>query len=242
MVFFCPDILRLTKNSIEMKISVVNAQIPVSFYLINETNNCFAIAISGVYTIYYFPIGNYNINTFITQWSTTVGSGWVITFSSITNKLNFTYTSNFTLSDTTYSIFTLLGFKIGSIYQSSSYSLSSEFCINFGGLTRLLISSSTFNIHNILCSDDAISNILCAIPINCAQSNIINYTNLTTFKNSFKSRDISAIQISICDDDQNYINFNNVDWTMTLQIDVLNEVIQTLDDLTDVYENAIQEL
>ena len=29
---------------------------------------------------------------------------------------------------------------------------------------------------------------------------------------------------------------------MTLQIDVLNEIVQTLDDLTDVYENAIQEL
>ena len=86
------------------------------------------------------------------------------------------------------------------------------------------------------------TNILAVIPINCRQSSIINYTNITGFNSVFKNHEISSIKISICDDDDNFINFNNIDWSMTLQIDILNEVIHTLDNLNDIYENAIQEL
>ena len=35
---------------------------------------------------------------------------------------------------------------------------------------------------------------------------------------------------------------NNIDWAITLQIDTLVEVIKSLDNLNDIYENAINEL
>ena len=39
------------------------------------------------------------------------------------------------------------------------------------------------------------------------------------------------------DDNRNFIDFNNVDWTITLQIDILSEVFETIDNLEDIYEN-----
>ena len=83
------------KNTIEMRVSLVNAQFPCSFYQINNTNN--TIKINSI--SYVFPNGNYNVNNFISTWKTVVGNTWVLSFSSITNTLVFSYTSAFTFSD-----------------------------------------------------------------------------------------------------------------------------------------------
>ena len=83
--FYLNDVLKLTKSTIEMRISLVNAQIPYSFYNINETNNQFNV--SGVK--YKFSYGNYNVNSFIQTWNSVLANNsWTITFSNITNKLN----------------------------------------------------------------------------------------------------------------------------------------------------------
>ena len=93
------------RNTIEMRVSLVNAQFPCSFYQINNTNN--TININGV--DYIFPNGNYNVNNFISTWKNVVGASWLLSFSSITNTLIFTNTSPFTFTDTlSNSLFLLL--------------------------------------------------------------------------------------------------------------------------------------
>ena len=42
------------------------------------------------------------------------------------------------------------------------------------------------------------------------------------------------------DDLRNFIDFNNVDWTICIQIDILSENVQSIDNLADVYENLTQ--
>ena len=41
-------------------------------------------------------------------------------------------------------------------------------------------------------------------------------------------------------DFRNYIDFNNIDWTITLQIDILSEIIKNIDNLEDLYENLAE--
>ena len=53
---------------------------------------------------------------------------------------------------------------------------------------------------------------------------------------------MSTIQIEIQDKNGNPIIFNNKDWTITLQIDIVNEISQSLDTLEDVYLNEKQEI
>jgi hypothetical protein len=65
---------------------------------------------------------------------------------------------------------------------------------------------------------------------------------LTDYKSIFKNYELNSIDITITDDKNNYIDFNNVDWSMTLQIDITNEIVENIDNLHDIYANQHQEL
>ena len=67
-------------------------------------------------------------------------------------------------------------------------------------------------------------------------------TNYTNYKSIFKNSELSCITIQIQDDNENYVDFNNLDWSLTLQVDLVHEVIDNLDSVNDIYETAINEL
>ena len=227
------------KNTIEMRVSLVNAQFPCSFYQINNTNN--TININGV--DYVFPNGNYNVNNFISTWKNVVGASWLLSFSSLTNTLIFTNTSPFIFTDTlSNSLFPVIGFTPGITYSCIGSTLSAPYCVNFSGLSRLLISSPTFSLNSKTSYDSAMSNIIASVPNNCIQNGIIYYTNYTNYKSIFKNSELSCITIQIQDDNENYVDFNNLDWSLTLQVDLVHEVIDNLDSVNDIYETAINEL
>ena len=54
LVFCFQNPIRIDKNAYELRLSVVNAQIPISWYLINSTNNQIIITVSGISTTYLF--------------------------------------------------------------------------------------------------------------------------------------------------------------------------------------------
>ena len=246
-VFFFEELLKLTKSAIEMRVSVVNAQFPYSFYNINEFNNY--INVNG--HDYYFDYGNYNVNSFITMWKTTITNitgSWTVSYNNITNKLLFSTQNAFTFTDNNKknSIFTMLGFlpniTMSSFTNGSIQSLMSVTVVNFCGPMRLNIKTSSFNIsNNYDTSEKGRTMTLASVPVNAPAGGIISYNNFTQFKSIFKNHEISTLQIDIEDENNNPIIFDNKDWTITLQIDIVNEVIHTLDNLDDVYKNQTQE-
>ena len=240
LTFFFEDLLKLDRSSIEMRVSVVNAQIPVSFYQINSTNN--TIYIDN--TPYVFPDGNYNVNTFINTWYTVVEDIWTVTFNSINNTFSFSYPADFIFSDSIEnSLFSVIGFNIGKTYTSDiNNNLNGIYPVNFLGLNRINIKSSTFNFRNLDTYEKGRTTTISSIPVNASSNGLINYINITNYKSIFKNHEISSLNIDITDDNSNFIDFHNINWTMTLQIDIVNEVVNNLDDLNDIYENAIQEL
>ena len=239
VVFFFKDGLKVDKSTIEMRVSVKDAIIPISFYQINATNNKLTITVSGVPTTYYSPYGNYSVTSFIAQWATTVGAAWVVTFNSISNQFTFSYTSNFTISDDTNSLFPVIGFATGSQYSSIARTLTAPYPVNFSGLNRLIISSPSFNTENISCYAEGYNRSLASVPVNNTNSSVIYYSNVTNHRNTFYQHNVNQVQIDIYDDFQNLVNFNNIDWSMTLQIDTVSESIKDLGTLKEVYENEI---
>jgi hypothetical protein len=242
LVFCFQNPIRIDKNAYELRLSVVNAQIPISWYLINSTNNQIIITVSGISTTYLFKKGNYNVNTFITEWNNSIGPNWNLSFDSITNKITFAYTSDFTFSDSINSIFPLIGFKLGDSYTSSSNSLISPFVINFSGITRLHMKRSIFNLSNCDSYKKGKNRTLAIIPIQSIGSGYILYHNYTQYSNIFKNYEIFSIDIELRDDNRNFIDFQNIDWSATLQVDILTETIENVDNLADVYNNQVQEL
>jgi hypothetical protein len=242
--FFLKESIKLDKNTIECKVSVVNAQIPVSFCVLNNYNNNINITVNGITTPYYFPIGNYNVQQFITQWTTTVGNNWTLTFNQISNVLTFSYISNFTFSDANpnISMLNVIGFRYGSIYNSIGNSITAPFPVNFGLIPRLHIKSDTFASKNIDSFTKGRTRTLCIIPVNSPPNGMIIYNNFTSFKTVMNHRSVSSIRIDITDDFRNLIDFRNIDWSLTIQIDIVNDIYSDLNDLDDVYKNQIESL
>jgi hypothetical protein len=236
--FYIPDLIDNTRQTIELRVSLVNAQIPKSFYLINSYNNKINIIIQGIQNSYYFPYGNYNINSFISQWNSTVGTNWILTLNSSTNTLNIANTLyDFIISDdNNNSIFEMIGFKKGISYVSSNKILISPYPINFLGLSRLLILCPTFNFHSKTSYDYGETSVIACIPNISVNNGLIFYNNVTNYKTIFNDSQLSYIQIQIVDDSNNLINFNNIDWSLTIQIDDVHEVIQDLSTIQEIYE------
>ena len=104
----------------QVQISLVNAQIPVSFYTINCTNNMFKIEITTLKLIT-IPVGNYNANSLITILNTLIDdSNLSISISRITGKLKFSHNKDFIIyTDNDCSIGSILGFELNNTYNSN---------------------------------------------------------------------------------------------------------------------------
>jgi hypothetical protein len=221
--FFFEELLKISRNALEMSVTVVNAQIPYSFYIINQYNN--HIKIDDV--DYYFTYGNYNVNSFLTLWSNTIPGTWTNSFNTTNNKFTFSNNTSFTISDgNSNSILPLLGFITNTTYNSSFIAgletLTSVNVVNFLGPMRLNVKTSSFNIvNNFDTVEKGRTTTLCSVPVNSPAGGMISYFNFTNYKSIFKNHEISTLQLDIVDDVGNLINFNNKDWTMTLQIDII---------------------
>lgn len=235
ITFFFNDVISTNKRMVEKRISIVNCQFPVSYYLINNTNN--QIIINGV--IKYFPIGNYNINNFITTWQSSFGSSWILTYNKIINKISISYPTSFTLSDNKFSFFNILGLVNGTTYTSTyngtNYILNCIYCIDFSGIACIDIKTSTFNLNNTDSYHNGRTNTIASIPVN--SKNIINYNNFTQYNSLFKNTHLEELNLMIQDENDNFIDFNNLNWSITFQIDIIYEHIEDIDTLDDVYNN-----
>ncbi|MEY3751981.1 MAG: hypothetical protein RLZZ354_523 [Pseudomonadota bacterium] len=192
--------------------SVQHAEIPNSFYVVNYTNN--VIDINSIsYTI---PVGNYNANTLITALILLLPT-YTITYNSITNRYTFNNTSSFTINSSS-TCKNIIG--LGNVSQSSiSNSLTLPYSVNFVPLPRINLKSNFFHFNNFNGIDYS-NDLFLSIQNNTNPNSMIHYLNQTGIKFRVEDKNITNFVISITDDDGNYINFNNQDTRISLQIDI----------------------
>jgi hypothetical protein len=211
-------------------LSVVSAQIPYSFYNVNIRNNTLNFYLNNQPTMISVsvPVGNYNVNTLLTALNTALSSyNFTITYSSLTNKFTFTNTSTFSFYSSS-SIFAILGFYsstsnslLVSSLISGSYTLTSNAVVNLQ--TQQCVNICTnFCTNNINSVNGQQSTILASIPINCPPYSIINYSNdSTTNKVNLYSNLFASINIKLLDQDNNLIDLNYQNYSLTLQFDIV---------------------
>lgn len=213
-----PDILK-------RQISVVSAQIPVSFFNVNYTNNKFVFKATedASYTTSYFPLGNYNGNSltaalisfFHTELSVTV----TITLSKIDGKITITRTPTgdieFSPLSTCYEI---LGFQEGVTYTSEYSQLIPPHPINLLGVKTLQIKSPSLVTQNYSSNTGTHNTILATLSVDATLFGQINYHNYTDLRTTFSNVDLNGIDIQFYDENDNLIHFNGVNWSLTLAI------------------------
>ena len=78
---------------------------------------------------------------------------------------------------------------------------------------------------NYSCLNNGMSTLLCIIPIDQPAWGLIKFNNFTDTKNIIKNKTLNKIELLIKGEDENLINFNNIDWTLKLKIDITRKYI-----------------
>jgi len=214
-------LLKDEDDILERYISIQNAQIPFSFYNINVYNNMLKIQIGA--TIYTLTLirGNYNATSLITEIQNQLTNNGItditLGVSSTTGLLTITKTTgSFSLISSGSTIYEALGFVVGTNYTSVSQKIISPYPLNLLGTLRLRICSYELSTSNIDFS-------LITLPIEVGNFGLIQYTNMTNIRVTLNNTSLDGFDISIIDDDNNYINFNNINWTMTFVLDIVRK-------------------
>lgn len=217
-------------------LSVNHAEVANSFYVVNYTNDVIVID-SIAYTL---PRGNYNVNTFMAQLLLLIPVGFGITYSSITTKFTFTNTTtDFTINGASAlsTINKVVGLGTTDI-TSTALTLTLPFVVNFLPLPRLNFRSNFLKLNNYSSTDNS-SDIFLSLQNNAPQNSVIYYTNQTNTKNLIEEKNITSFVITVTDDINRLINFNNVDWYMTIQIDMEYLDTPKLTNISSIIQNGI---
>ena len=222
MVYFFKGLLTEDDDRLYSQISIQSAQFPVSFYVVNYSNNTLRYQYHNLpITTISFDVGNYNATSFIAQFHSKVVNQVFLTFDKLTGKYQINSNHNFTFYQQGSTCFRLLGLDLESDYvvTTAPYDQPAPFPCNFAGITRLKIVSEKLATYSR--DSSTITNVLATIPVNAPPFGILLYQNTSNFKAMLRERVIDFFDIRIYDDFNNLINFNGIEFGITLQLDII---------------------
>ena len=221
LYFNFEDAIKRDDKCINMQCSILNFSAPNSIYNINNTNN--NIIINDV--SFTFTNGNYNALTFITAFNTLI-SGYTLVLNKVTNIFTISNSSDFTVQG---NIMPIIGGAFGNTYSSTSSKLIFPYQCNFNGLNSLNIYFSNINTRNIDSLTKSNSSLIQSVFID-PNSSQISFTKTNEYFITINQAVIDYIQIDIKDDINNYIDFNNQHWNLTLVFYTIKDVPRFVED------------
>lgn len=204
----------------EIFVSIQSAQIPGTFYNVDDINNMFAYSVGVTNYQILIPQANYNVNSLLTYLqSIMTAQGFTITFNTSTNKYTFTNTSSFIFKASS-TCFELLGFTEGQQFSSVANVLTSNLVVNFFTIRNVLIEISNLITYNKT-SNVAENNpsILVSIPITTSQNSVLSYSNIYGLYEKISTiSNFASLQVRLLDQDLDLLDLNGGNWTITIQL------------------------
>jgi hypothetical protein len=201
-----------------LHLSLVSAIIPYSFYTINSSNNMLIYTINAVTTTLFIDTGNYSISQLVLYLNANV-VGITASYNSVKNKLTFTANTSFTFSY----ISTCLRMLGITNYVSVSNSIVSTNCVNLQTIQYINIRTN-FQTANFTCDALYFQNLLCSLPVgnHIPNSNIMYEHKGNDFTIDLYTNTLNDFIITLYDQDGNLLDLNGCDWTIVIQIDIVN--------------------
>jgi hypothetical protein len=209
-----------TKNNLSCKLST--AEIPFSFYTVNDYNNSFNIIENGVPLLITLPKGSYDIFEFRDLVRDALGAAtYIVTVSANTGKMNISNPTLATLGiNFTSDAFKLMGFSNETYSELAVDGLTSPNVMSLFSITGIYLKSnlSGYNIYNTRLNNN-LSSILQLIQIESDAFNMINYRSTTdAFVSRLNDKKIDELVFRITDAEDNLIDFNGIDFEFTLKV------------------------
>lgn len=234
VVFRINNLLKDTEEILYSTIGVINCQIPASYYLINSTNNVLKIFSNGISYELILTKGNYSFSTLSTELIfqfNTIGITLALFLNKINGILTFTFSTNLTLIYVgSELLMTLLGFTTG----ISGDIITAQYSLNLIGIKKIKINSVNLSSVSYDSSNVYSTDTIASIPVNASSFSLISYSNPSADFGRLKNRRIDSIDIQILDENGLFVEFNNINWCITLQLIVYtkfkNDTLQLLVD------------
>ena len=218
MVFFFQGLLIEQSDTIDRFISVVNASLPYSHYIINMYNNKLVYDIGAGDVEVTFDFGMYQALNFMDQFKAKMPFGFNLIINRLTGKYTIQYSSNFTIKSSS-TILYVLGFNSAN-YSSIGNELNAPYPCDFSGLRSFKIKSNALRTLNRDSYSSNFTNDICIINNTAPAYGITLYNNFTNLKCHLMAKTLDAIDIEITDQDDNEIDFGNREWTITLNLEL----------------------
>lgn len=219
--FIIPNLFKNDNNILYASVKCLHAEIPYSFYVVNEYNSLLSLSTGDIN----IPYGNYNANSFMKYLATQLPVGMTLTFNTTNGKFTLTYNTSFSINATS-TCNILMGFEKNTIYNSSLNKIEMPYLASFLGTKNVYmkIPSLILDNYNTFTKDRAT---LANIPVNVSPFGIIMYENGSGSSTIIKSIQIpDSLILQLTDDENNLIDFNNTEFSITLQIDFYSEFLK----------------
>lgn len=222
-----------------------------SNYIFYSGNSTIRLLYGGTTYTFSVPFGNYNVNTFMTYLGTIFPVGMSVSFSSTTNKFTFAYTGGGTWGFQTGTTCDYnMGFS-GSLTTTAA-SIVSPFVVDFLPIDRYLIHCNVLSNGLMLTTGSAVSScdIIASVPNTARLNSQIIYQS-TGAEYLVRSVGNNGITITITNDNNQEIDFNNVSSYFVLQFNIyrrslkrpmrFSNLVASINSMRLTPENVIQE-
>ena len=223
-------LLKEEANLIRAYVTVLNAQIPVSFYIIDETNNVLKYLQNYVSKTITLNVGNYNGNQLVSTLNASFianGSSVTVSLNSSTGVLTFIPGAGgpYGFSSTS-TIKSILGFTED--ISSTFFPVIMPYQLNLLGKKKIFINSN--NLRNSAFSSKSLSCVqtIATVPVDQPPYSMISYVSVSDLEKIILSnKTVDMIDIEIVDENNNYVNFRGIDWSITLCLSVeKNDIVK----------------
>jgi hypothetical protein len=224
-----------------MTLKVLNITVPVSYTLVNDSNNTLIVN-DSTYTL---TNGNYNATTLKTHLSSIL-TGYTVTFSSITNKFTITHsTTNFTISSSS-TCQKLLGFPSDQAVSSTSLTLTSTYPIDLSGDNVMYIDIANLVTMNLSSSSGNRTSIVKSVLLNVPYGSVLYNEDTTGMEGVVIQEDhIGFLHVRLFGEDATtLLDLYNSNWQMTVEIGFVQKSNQPtlVNSFQDIFRQYIDRL
>jgi hypothetical protein len=198
-----------------------------SNYIFYENNSTIKLTYGGSTYTFTVPYGNYNVTTFLAYLSASVFPvGMTASFNTTTNRITFSYSGGGTWGFATGTTCDYnMGFS-GSLLTTAT-SVTASYVVDFLPIDRYLIHCNVLSngLNLTANSQVAACDIIASVPNNARLNSQIIYENVST---EYLVRSISnnGITVTITNDNNQEINFNNMSSYFVLQFHIYRKSIK----------------
>jgi hypothetical protein len=220
-----------------IEISLEDATIPVSWYLINNDTRTLKYTYNLTNYTLTLKKGNYTSTSLLGELSSLFlfqGLTATCTLDKQSGKSLFVFSN--TLSDITFlhtgseGLFRILGFLVGTNYTGTT--IESPTPMNLLGIQKLNLSSQSLATISSFSSNPLLGNYLIqTIPVDQPAFNQITFINRGTHFGRMKSRSLKNIDLMLRDEFGRFIEMNNINFTCTFQLNIFRKIDVSIENI-----------